>query len=231
MGFVGSLAMLGLAGSESVEPSESYLVMLDLPDFFSLALVYLLFALLFLVTALFSSLGPAQVGLLFSLSALQATQSSARLHGLGFALIAAIITLRRGWFIHKPMAKAAFVAGIGCLALLGPLFASDKSLRALLPALLGAEVFIIFVFGLAKGRILAAFAPRKRLLRLTDYKLTPRQCLVVKLRLAGKSAKEIAIENDIALSTVRNVLSLAYQKLGIDGCESLMAMGERYTVE
>ena len=35
----------------------------------------------------------------------------------------------------------------------------------------------------------------------------------------------------MALSTVRNVLSRSYRKLGIDRCEDLMAMGERYTVE
>jgi DNA-binding CsgD family transcriptional regulator len=231
MGYIGSLTMLGFASSESVEPSDSYLALLEGPAIVSLAPVYLLFALSFLATALFVSLGSIQAGLLFLLSALQATQCSARFHGLTFALVAAIIILRRGWFYHRPMAKAALVSGVGCLALLGPIFASAKSFPILVPALIGALVFVIFVFGLARGRILAAFAPKKRVLRLIDYKLTPRQRLVVRLRLSGKSAKEIAIENDIALSTVRNALSLAYQKLGIEGCNVLMAMGERYTVE
>ena len=231
MGYIASLTMLGLAGSESVEPSESILLMLDGPVFDSLSFVYLIFALCFLASAVFVSLGGIQAGLLFLLSALQSTLSSARLHGLGFALVAAVIILRRGWFYHRPMAKAVLVSGIGCLALIGPIFASARSFRALVPALIGASVFVIFVFGLARGRVLAACAPKKRVLRLADYKLTPRQCLVVRLRLSGKSAKEIGIENNISLSTVRNALSLAYGKLGIENCNALMAMGERYTVE
>jgi DNA-binding CsgD family transcriptional regulator len=230
MGYMSSLVMLGLAGSESVEPSESLLMFWDSSFAVSLSPIYLLFGLLFLATALFVSLGSVQVGILFLLSALQATQSSARLYGLGFALVAAVIGLRRGWFVRRPLAKAALVSAIGCLSLLGPILASDAGLRAIAPALIGASVFVIFVFGLARGRVLSAFAPKKRVLRLADYKLSPRESLVVKLRLSGKSAKEIAIENGIALSTVRNALSLAYRKLGIEGCEALMAIGERYTV-
>ena len=231
MGFFGSLTMLGFASSESVEPSESFLLLSDQPLSVSPAPIYILFALFFLATAFWTSLGAIQVGLLLLLSALQATHVSARLHGLGFALVAAIVVLRRGWFIRAPMAKAALLSCLGCLALLGPVLAAGKGFRELVPSLFGASAFVVFVFGLAQGRVLAAFAPKKRVLRLSDYKLTPRESRVVRLRLAGKSAKEIAIEDEIALSTVRNALSLAYRKLGIEGCDALMAIGERYTVE
>jgi DNA-binding CsgD family transcriptional regulator len=230
MGFVSSLTMLGLASSESVEPSDSCLDLLDEGAALSLASVYSLVAALFLVTAFFASLGAIQPVLFFLLSALQATISPARLYGLGFAIVAAVILLRRGWFFRRPMAKASLVAGIGSFALLCPLLAPGRGARALVPALIGAAVFVIVVLGLARGRFLSAFAPKKRVLRLADFNLTSREMLVVKMRIAGKTAKEIATANDIALSTVRNALSLSYRKLGIGGVGTLMTIGERYTV-
>jgi DNA-binding CsgD family transcriptional regulator len=231
LGFISSLAMLGFASSESVESGESCLVLFDEPAAFPLAALYLLFAALFLVTALFVSLGTIQVGLFFLLSALQATRSSGRLYALGFAIVAAILLLRRGWFFRKPMVKAVLVGGVGCATFLGPLFASGQSASVLMPALIGSSVFVIVVLGMARGRFLSAFAPKKRVLRLADFKLTSRESLIVKMRIAGKSVKEIALENHVADSTVRNALAFSYRKLGIEGGDALMAIGERYTVE
>jgi DNA-binding CsgD family transcriptional regulator len=231
LGFISSLTMLGFASSASLEPGGADLIFIEESAVVPLAYVYVLFAALFLATALIVSFGAVQVGLLFLLSAVQATRAGARLFGLGFAIVAAIILLRRGWFCRKPMAKAALVAGIGCIAFLGPQLASWKGIRAFVPSLIGSSVFVIVVLGLARGRVLSAFAPKKRILRLVDFKLTRRERMVVKMRFAGKSNKEIASECRIAVSTVRNVLSSVYLKLGLEGEDELMAMGERYTVE
>jgi DNA-binding CsgD family transcriptional regulator len=230
-GIVSSLTMLGLASSESVEPSESALALLDEVSVTSLGSFYLLIAVFFLASAFLVSLGAIQAGLLFVLSALQATRSFAGLNGLAFAVVAAIILLRRGWFYRRPMVKAVVAAGIGCAALVGPLLFLGRGLPALLPAFFGSAVYVIVVFGMARGRFLAALAPKKRVLRLSDYNLTARESRFVKMRIAGKSVRQIAEENFIAISTVRNGLSNAYHKLHIEGAEVLMAIGERYTVE
>ena len=110
MGLLCSLAMLGLASSEGVEPSEPLIALCEEAAILPLWLVYLGFAALFLATAGFASLGAFQVWLFFSLSALQSSRSSARLFGLGFAVVAAVLLFRRGWFSRKPAAKAALAA-------------------------------------------------------------------------------------------------------------------------
>jgi DNA-binding CsgD family transcriptional regulator len=231
IGLVGSLTMLGFACSEGAESGGTFLFALDEGAVVPAASAYLLFAVLFAASAVFISRNVIQVALFFSLSALQSGQADALHFGLGFAVVSAMILLRQGWFFHGPMIKAAVVSGVGGFTLVLPPLASGARGRALLPALIWAVAYVIIVFGLARGRYLSALAPRKRVLRLADFHLTDREKRVVKLRIAGKSAKEIAAENNIALSTVRNVLSLSYHKLGIAGGEALMAIGERYTVE
>jgi DNA-binding CsgD family transcriptional regulator len=222
--------MLGFASSESVEPSEALCFLFDESAVVPLASVYLLFSVLFLASAILVSLGAVQVGFFFLLSALQATRSGARLYGLGFAIVAAILLLRRGWFFRRPKVKAVLVAGMGCGTLLGPIFMSGQGIRSLVPALIGAFVFVIIVLGLARGRFLSALAPKKGVLRLADFHLTAREISFVKSRIGGKSPKDIALECDVATSTVRNGLSMAYRKLEISGADELLAIGERYTV-
>jgi DNA-binding CsgD family transcriptional regulator len=231
LGFICSLYMLGLAGSELVEPSSSYIPFLVDSAGFPLPLVYASFAIAYFLTGIFVSLGAVQPVLFFLLAALQATRGSGRLYGLGFAVVAAIILLRRGWFFRSAARKAILVALFGCAALVGPLLGSAAGRRALWPALVGAAVYVVVVAALARGRFCAALAPKKRVLRLSDFKLTAREHRVIKLRVSGMSVKEIAHEIGIAHSTVRNALSTSYKKLGLECGEELLAMGERYTVE
>jgi DNA-binding CsgD family transcriptional regulator len=231
VGYIGSLTMLGFACSESSEPGELLLLVFDeapaLPSF----AVYVAFAALFLATVFCVSLRATQVPIFFLLSAIQSSQEATRHFGLGFAVVAAMILLRRGWFLRKPAIKAAIVLAVGSLAILAPLLARGGRLRALPSGLFWTASFAIIVVGLARSRYLPALGPRKRLLRLADFNLTKRQRQVVMMRIAGKSAKEIALETDTAISTVRNILSTSYRKLGVEKGEGLLAMGERYTVE
>jgi DNA-binding CsgD family transcriptional regulator len=231
IGFVGSLTTLGFASSEYSESGAVFQFFADEGPDIPVLSIYLLFAALFLISAIFVSIGDIQAGLFFFLSALQSSQTATRHFGLGFSVVAAIILLRRGWFFHMPVLKTSITLAIGVLALVGPLLASGEGVRALPSVLIWTGVFVVIVVGLARSRYFSALAPKKRVLKLSDFHLTNREKIIVKMRIAGKSAKEIARENDVAPSTVRNVLSLSYHKLGINGGEDLMAMGERYTVE
>jgi DNA-binding CsgD family transcriptional regulator len=193
--------------------------------------VHMAFALLFLATALFAALGVLQAALFFGLCALQTASSLDSLYGLGFAVVGAIILFRRGWFCRHPLKKALIVAAMGCAALLAPILASGPSPLALAPACVSASLFAILVACLAKGRVLSAFAPKKPVLKLASYHLNRRECQVIKARLLGKTVKELALENGLAVSTVRNALATGCHKLGIEGRESLMALGESFRVE
>jgi len=231
LGVISSLTMLGFASSVYPESNGlAFLLFAEGEDFPALSL-YLLFAALFLTTAIFGSLVYIQAGLFFLLSAVHSGQDPTRHLGLGFAIVAAVILLRRGWFFRKPAIKAVITSTIGVASIVVPVLASSHDAGDVDSALIWALVFIIVVIGLARSRCLSALAPKKRVLRLADFHLTEREKLVVRMRISGMSAKEIAREKEMALSTVRNVLSRSYRKLGIDRCEDLMAMGERYTVE
>jgi DNA-binding CsgD family transcriptional regulator len=231
VGYIASLTMLGFACSDYPEPGGMLLLAFDEAPALPYSVAYLAFAALFLGSAAFVALRAIQAPLFYLLSAIQSSQEFTRHFGLGFAIVAAMLLLRRGWFLRKPIAKAAIVSAVGMATILGPLFAREGCLGGLPSALLWAAAYAIVAVGLAQGRYLPALGPRKRLLRLADFKLTKRQRQVVMMRIAGKSAKEIARETDTAISTVRNVLSTSYRKLGVEKGEGLLAMGERYTVE
>jgi DNA-binding CsgD family transcriptional regulator len=219
-GLVGILIQAGLAVADLAEPDE-----------LSSSPVHVLFALLFLATALVSFLGALQAALFFGLSAVETVSSLDSIYGLGFAAVGAIILFRRGCFIRRPMAKAPIVAALGCAILVLPILCSRKPPINLVPAFISAAIFAILVFGLAGGRLLSALAPGKPLLRLSDYGLGRRERQVVKARIRGKTVKEFAAENGLAESTVRNALSSACRKLGVEGREALAALGERYRIE
>jgi DNA-binding CsgD family transcriptional regulator len=220
LGGVGALLQAGLMLSDYAEFET------DTPD-----PVYLAFALLFLASALFAVLGPLQAALFFGLSALQTAHSLDPFYGLGFAVVAAFIVFRRGWFFRHRLIKASIIAATGSATLILPILASGKPPMALAPACVSAAIFSILVIGLAKGRVLSAFMPRKPLVRLASYNLTKRECQVIKARILGKTVKELALENGLAVSTVRNALAKGCHKLGIEGRETLMALGENFRVE
>gem|GEM_PF-2416055 len=232
LGCVSSLTMLGFACSEGQGLGDLLLVPIG-GEWGDCAgtLFYLLLSALFLLSAFRERLGHLQAGIFLLLSALQAGRESGRQLGLGFAIVAMIVLMQRGWFIRRRRLKAAIASAFGCAIFLGPALASGGGDRELLPAAIWWASYVVVVLGLSRHRYLSALGPRKGLLKLADYKLTARESRIVRMRLLGLSSKEVAAELSISDSTVRNVLSTAYRKLGIENWEALLSMGERYTVE
>jgi DNA-binding CsgD family transcriptional regulator len=220
VGGVGALLQIGFIVSDFAEPEE-----------ISFAPIFLVFALLFLASARFVFLGAIQAALFFALAGLQTIDSQNSFYGLGFAAIAVFIVFRRGWFVRNPVAKALFVSVTGVVLLVSPIAFSGKPPTSLVAAIICASIYTVLVFGLAKGRFLSSLSPKKRVLRLTDFKLTQREMKLVKARLAGRSVKELACDNGIAASTVGNALWSAYHKLGLEGMDELLVLGERYHLE
>jgi DNA-binding CsgD family transcriptional regulator len=68
-------------------------------------------------------------------------------------------------------------------------------------------------------------------LKLDEFKLSEREREFVLECLSGKAMKEIAIDHGLSGSTVRNIFSSAYRKLGISGLKELVALGARYKIE
>ena len=219
-GCIGALLQASLAISDSQESNELLL-----------GPVYFLVAVLFLATALISSLGFLQAGLFLGLSALETFYSLNYAYGLGFAVVGAIILFRRGWFFRKSRIKASLVLVVGCAFLILPILAAKRTPVAFAPAVINAAIYAALVAALAKGRLLSGLAPKKSMLRLAKYKLNSTEIQVVKAYLEGKTVKEMSAETGLAVSTIRNAICTACHKLGMGGRESLLALGERFRVE
>jgi DNA-binding CsgD family transcriptional regulator len=220
VGIVGAALQLGLMITDYAEPDDVFF-----------GPVYLVFALVLLASARFAFLGPAQAALFFAVSGMQTADTLNSFYGMGFAIVAALVVFRRGWFVHRSVVKAIAITAIGWAFLVLPIVFSGKTPFAQSPAIISALIYGVLVVCLARSRDISAFAPRKRLLRLAEYKLTAREIRIVKARLGGQSVKELATGFGLAESTVRNALSFAYRKLKLNGSEDLMALGERYQVE
>ena len=223
LGIASTLVVVGMAGT-AAEAEE----FLDFP----LERLTIIVALgciggVFLASAFWLRLGPAQPILLFLLAAFGAWRGFDSLDGLGFDLAAAVTLTRQGWFCRFPLARGAIAAIVGAAMIILPAYARGSG--ALAPVCLTA-VYVGATLALARGRLLAAWTPKKRQLRLTDYKLSPREREIVRLRLCGNTVKEIAYDRGLAESTVRNKLSYAYRKLGLECAEDLAALGERFTI-
>ncbi len=79
----------------------------------------------------------------------------------------------------------------------------------------------------SSSKILPPAVSRKALTRvrkaLAGLGLSPREMEFVQAFLFGLSMKEIATRSGVAHSTVRNVFSSAYPKLGVSSCVELMS--------
>jgi DNA-binding CsgD family transcriptional regulator len=225
VGLLSSLLALAFLFEAISRPAEEWPYLAEQRQ--ALVVLYGLAALLFFASIVFSGLKRLLPSLLFLLATLECLRGGGSSDGLGCALAAAAMAMREERFDARPRAKDA--AAIGALSLSPPLFFSLSA--AFLFNLLIVAIYLLFVLALAQGRVLKAFAPPKRVLRLADYKLSDRERRVVRLRTMGMSVKEIAAAEGLAVSTVRNKLSFSYRKLGLEGSEALAALAERYTVE
>jgi DNA-binding CsgD family transcriptional regulator len=194
-------------------------------------LPYLCFAALFIGGALIDSHYPLHAAICLGFALHHGFFEAVSILSLIAVVCAAIIVFRRGWFVRNNLYKGLIVGALGCAAILGPLFVSELKLSSIVASVIYAGIFAVIVQGLARGRFLSAFAPKKRILLLSDYGLTKREQSVAKMRASGISVKEIATTQDISISCVRNSLSTSYRKLSILGSGELVALGERYLIK
>jgi DNA-binding CsgD family transcriptional regulator len=220
VGCAGAALQVGLAITDYIEPDDV-----------SFGPVYAAFALILLASARYAFLGPAQAVLFFAVCGLQTADTLNPFYGLGFAAIAVLVLFRRGNFSTRGTIKAAGASAVGISLFAIPILLLGKGGMAWLPVSICAAIYTALVFGLARSGELSSLVPKKRVLRLAEYKLLPREIRIVKARLGGRSVKELASDFGLAESTIRNALSFSYRKLNIDGAEDLMTLGERYRVE
>lgn len=138
--------------------------------------------------------------------------------------------------VNKNVPVFQCVVGIAASAAIVYLLADSR------PGLLEARTIAILAVAILAlaGGLAAPWAARRgrwpRLsargrLDLASYALSSREQEFVREFLGGKSMKAISIDHGLSHSTVRNVFSSAYQKLGVSGNAELAALGASYLVE
>jgi len=144
---------------------------------------------------------------------------------------AAALFVRRGFFRHRGTPKLVVLVLAVAVSELASTLAAEEPRVVVGPAFSCAAVSCLLICALARSRVLAAFVAAKEVLSLERCKLSTREQELVRERMGGKSTKGISYELHISDSTVRNILSKAYHKLGIRTGQELAALGERYRIE
>lgn len=190
----------------------------------------LLSTLLFLASAFLEPLRWFQPLLFLALTPLSIISDARNIYGLGFYIMSVLLFERAGFFKSHRLLKAALLA-LYLLALetISVIFAHEVWTRAM------SAVFFIFAFGvflwfLYRDRIVVILKEPKPRLSLAERGLSPSERSYVQQTLQGKSQKEIAIDFELSESTVRNTLSNAYKKLGVEDRVGLAIMGERFEI-
>jgi DNA-binding CsgD family transcriptional regulator len=192
---------------------------------------YLGIALLFALNSFIDSRQPLQAMVFLVFAVLEGFVEAASLLCLVAVIVAALIVLRRGWFVQDAPRKAMIVKSAGCAALIFPLVLSKFTVSAVIPTIIYVGVFLALIRILARSRLLSALTPKKRILLLSEYHLTEHEKSIALRRAKAITVKEIASELHLTVPAVRNGLSSSYRKLEVKGYAELVELGSRYQLK
>jgi DNA-binding CsgD family transcriptional regulator len=149
-------------------------------------------------------------------------------YGLGFFVIAIILLFRLDFFQKNRLVK--FILSLaylyGC-----ELYAALKQGRNLYFAatpIFAITVFIVFLYLVFQEKLAVYLKEPKQRLSLKERGLSDTERSYVLAVAAGKNTKELSIEFSVSESTIRNSLSRAYRKLGIENRTGIAALAEKY---
>jgi DNA-binding CsgD family transcriptional regulator len=151
-------------------------------------------------------------------------------YGLGFYVVGVVLLFRLGFYDRYRILKfilsilylfaceliTAFLGGRDFLSSLSPLFF--------------ISFFLIFLYLAFKEKLAVYLREPKPLLSLKSRGLSGAECIYVKAIAEGNSSKEVAIDFSVSESTVRNTLSRAYKKLGVEDKTGIVAMAEKFQI-
>jgi DNA-binding NarL/FixJ family response regulator len=107
---------------------------------------------------------------------------------------------------------------------------SKTSLDLALGLLLFMAGFFLYLFLTFQDKIVVFVTATKPVVHLSDRGLSGKESSHLLGLLAGKSMKEIAWDNKVKESTIRNSLSRAYHRLGFTDKTQLLKWAENYDI-
>jgi len=151
-------------------------------------------------------------------------------YGLGSILLGALLLERAGFFDCNKALKVSGLLAYAVIAELAGFFVHrDFSMHSIMTAYFRCCLGL-FIFLLYKDKPAVFSEKLKPVLALSDMRLTSTEKLFVLQLLGGKSQKLLAYDLQVSESTVRNTLSRAYKKLGVDDRVGLALLGERFEI-
>ncbi len=223
LGIICSILYGGLLSHEALDLLGSGLD--DFPGLaeYPLLPAYLGLVLFSLASIKFSSLQSSQALGLLAMTPIVSWQTGNAFYGLGFAVLASMLLQRMGFFFRGARPKAIALSAALTAAQLASAMTAQKPALAAVSALASGAVYYLFAAAIVKGRVLSWLAVKMEVVDLAMLGLSRREREFVLERVGGKSIKQIAIERSLCQSTVRTVMSCAYEKLGLCGADELAA--------
>jgi len=193
-------------------------------------LLSLFTALIFTISALNMRLYWIQPTVFLATAPLTVVPEPYTLFGLGYFIMGVLLLERTGFFSRYRRVKVgAVLSYLMIIEVVAAIWNKGNILDALGPTFFIAA-FGLFLWFLYKDRLVVYLREPKPTLSLTEKGLSPAEKIYVLSLIEGRAAKEICLDYEVAESTVRNSLSRAYKKLGVEGHPELMSLAGKYEV-
>jgi DNA-binding CsgD family transcriptional regulator len=137
-------------------------------------------------------------------------------YGIGLFAVACILLFRLGFFDRHRLLKVGLCIVYLFICEIIAALIVRRSFVLVLTSTFLALVFIIFLYLIFYDRLVVYLKKPKPRFSMVEAGLSSAERYYVKSVVAGKSLKEISYEFEVSESTVRNTLSRAYKKLGVD---------------
>lgn len=203
----------------------------ETPSFAPMLPAVAVIAALFVLSAFRPPLNWIQPVLLLLMTPLPMIYAQIPIFNLGVFIAAEILLYRLGLFARWKLLK--FVLSILyfflCQAIRG--INAGESLFNILIYILFLCLFLFFLLIVYGEQWIIYLKEPKPLLFLSDLGLTKKEIAYLKALLNGKSVKEIAVENKVKESTVRNTLARVYRKFDVPDKSGLKAKCALYSLK
>ncbi len=168
--------------------------------------------------------------IMFALTPLPFMTTHESFYGLGFFSMGVILLFRLGFYERHRVPK--FLASLGYLygCELFTALRTGRGLFYTLTPLFFISAFLVFLYLAFQEKLAVYLKEPKPRYSLSERGLSAAECVYVKAVAEGRMLKQIAFECGVSESTVRNSLSRAYRKLGLEDKSAIAALAGKFEI-
>ncbi len=150
--------------------------------------------------------------------------------GLGAFIAAEILLYRIGFFGRHKLLKFLITIAYFFLSVIIIGLITGTAALPIAMTILYMVCFLTFLMIVYGGKWVVYLKTPKPPLSLSAKNLTKKESEYLKALLGGRSLKEVAIDDGVTESTVRNTMARVYRKFDVHDKSALMAKCENYTI-